>query len=241
MPPTGRYALFFTPVPGSALQMFGERWLERGPEDAAALLGRAFPPEDLARLTASPRRYGFHATLKAPFELATDATPVALEDALTAFAAEATAIQGPPLQLSALGPFAAFRPAQAWPDIDRLAALAVEHFDRFRAPLTPADRARREAAGLTESQAALLERWGYPYVFDEYRFHMTLSDSLAPQDQARLMEILAPVVAPLCCAPLSVDAVTLVHQPDRSSRFAPVLRVPLRGGGQINLRSNGII
>ena len=231
MPFSGRYALFFTPVPGSPLQMFGERWLERAPEDAADLLGRTFPPEEVARLTASPRRYGFHATLKAPFELATDATPVALEDALRAFAAEALAVQGPPLQLSALGPFAAFRPAQLWPDIDRLAALTVAYFDHFRAPLTPADRARREAAGLTDGQAALLERWGYPYVFDEYRFHMTLSDSLPPRDQARLMETLAPVVAPLCCEPLWVDAVTLVHQPDRSSRFAPVFRVPLRGGG----------
>ena len=230
MTSTGRYALFFTPAPGSALQWFGECWLEREPEAAADLLGCALPPADLARFTASPRRYGFHATLKAPFELGSQASQAALGEALLAFAAEVPMIQGPPLRLSTMGPFAALRPADAWPDVDRLANLIVEHFDGFRAPLTPADRVRRAAAGLTDNQAALLERWGYPYVFDEYRFHMTLSDSLAPQDQTWLIETLTPVIAPLCREPLRVDAVTLVHQPDRNSRFQPLDRVPLRAG-----------
>ena len=230
MPPIGRYALFFTPAPGSALQRFGERWLEREPKDAAELLDGVVPPEDVARLTEAPRRYGFHATLKAPFELVPEASQAALEDALGVLGSEVTAIQGPPLRLSTLGPFAAFRPAEAWPDINRLAALIVERFDCFRAPLTAADRARRGTADLTDTQAALLERWGYPYVFDEYRFHITLSDTLTPRDHERLMETLTRVVAPFRQDPLVIDAVTLVHQPDRDSRFVPVMRMPLRAG-----------
>ena len=230
MPPTGRYALFFTPIPGSALQRFGESWLEREPEDAADLLDGRVTSEDVARLTEAPRRYGFHATLKAPFELVPEASQAALEDALGVFGSEISAIHGPPLQLSTLGPFAAFRPAEAWPAINRLAALIVERFDRFRAPLTAADRARRGAAGLTDAQAALLDRWGYPYVFDEYRFHITLSDMLTPQDHERLMATLTEVVAPFCQDRMVIDAVTLVHQPSRDSRFAPVVRMPLRAG-----------
>jgi putative phosphonate metabolism protein len=228
MPASPRYALFFTPAHASPLGEFGARWLEGDPAEAAAMIGGALSPEETARMTASPRRYGFHATLKAPFELASDAGASALEELLRAVAHELQPVKGPPLDLSVLGLFVALRPSGAAQDIDRLAAAVVERFDRYRAPLSEEDRRRREAAGLTSTQAALLDRWGYPYVFEEYRFHMTLSDALDPADRRRLIEALGPVVAPLCRDPLVIDAITLMRQPDREARFEPVVRVPLR-------------
>lgn len=228
MPAYGRYALFFTPPEGSALKAFGERWLERSPEEASALIGGALSPEEVARMTASPRRYGFHATLKAPFSVMPRGDGLALRDRLYDFAREIAPVKGPPLELSTLGAFVALRPSGASQDIDRLGAAMVARFDRFRAPLSDDDRQRREAAGLTELQAAMLDRWGYPYVFEEYRFHMTLSDALGPEDRERVMAALAPVVEPLCREPLVIDAVSLVHQADREGNFALIERVPLR-------------
>jgi putative phosphonate metabolism protein len=228
MPAEGRYALFFTPAEGSPLAAFGRRWLEREPEDAARMVGGALSPEEAARFTAAPRRYGFHATLKAPFAVPPGGNAQALRDAVRDFAREVAPVQGPPLELSVLGAFVALRPSGVAQDIDRLAATVVDRFDRFRAPLSGEDRRRRESVGLTPNQAALLERWGYPYVFEEFRFHMTLSDALEPAERNRLIEALGPVVAPLCREPLVIDAVTLVHQPDRESRFAPVERASLR-------------
>src|SRR5262249_29039213 len=72
--------------------------------------------------------------------------------------------------------------------LDRLAADGVMAFDRFRRPLTSHEREQRLGAGLSERQIENLDRWGYPYVFEDFRFHLTLT---GPIDAERRGSILA--------------------------------------------------
>ena len=84
----------------------------------------------------------------------------------------------PALQITSLGSFLAFVPGQASTELPQLASSLVSELDPLRAPLSDAELTRRRAAGLTPAQEMLLKKWGYPFVMDEFRFHLTLSGRL---------------------------------------------------------------
>ncbi|HET6522220.1 MAG TPA: DUF1045 domain-containing protein, partial [Geminicoccaceae bacterium] len=175
-----RYAIYFAPAPDDPLGAFGNRWLGRDPWTGECLPQPRIPglaPERLHAITASPRRYGFHGTLKPPFALAPGATPADLDMAARTFAAARRPVEVP-LALRSLSGFLALVPAEPVPALDALAADCVRAFDSFRAPSDAAELSRRRAAGLTARQDALLLAWGYPYVFEEFRFHLTLTERL---------------------------------------------------------------
>ncbi len=220
-----RYALYFAPAPDSDLGAFGAAWLGRD-----AFTGEKLPREDmdeapidgwrLDEITASPRHYGFHATLKAPFELKPGESEAALIDALNAFAARTKAFQAPALELASLGGFSAFILSEPCPAMDDFAAACVREFDPFRAPMSDADRARRRPDKLTERQRAYLDAWGYPYVFEDFLFHMTLSERLSDPDEiAGLHEMLEPVASVFGTSDLFVDGLCLFCQSDRDMPF----------------------
>ena len=170
-----RYAIYFLPDPASALWAFGCSVIGY---DAMTGIPVARPDHPDLRETAGadtrtdPRRYGFHATLKAPFVLRDGATENDLRVAVDDVAARRSRFVLPGLHVSAIGSFLALVPNQPDVRIDALAADCVTAFEPFRAPLSPADRQRRLKAPLTLRQTELLETWGYPYVLDEFRFHM---------------------------------------------------------------------
>jgi putative phosphonate metabolism protein len=225
-----RYAIYYAPAPDGALGRFGRSWLgydaETGtPVAQPALDGIA--AQRLAEITAEPRRYGFHATLKPPFSLAPGRTGTGLATALAAFAGRQEAVLAPPLALAAISGFWALVPSLPCPPLARLAAACVRHFDPFRAPPAADEQARRRQAGLSPAQEALLTEWGYPYVMDEFRFHLTLTERLAADEASRIGAILSERVAPLCGAPLPIDALALFHQPRRGENFRLVCRYRL--------------
>jgi len=232
VPATRRYAIYFAPPTDSALWAFGNDWLGR---DAATGDVRQRPEIsgfDAARLGAITRTaagYGFHTTLKPPFALADGGTPEDLDAAAGAFAAARSAFDAPALELGSLDGFVALRlsaPSQA---LNRLAADGVSEFDAFRAPASAAELANRRRNGLTPAQERLLVEWGYPYVFEEWRFHMTLSCRLSDGERQSLMAALAPLTASHCVAPLTVDAICLFVQEDRSAPFRMLARYPFAG------------
>src|SRR5262245_34688500 len=194
-----RYALYWAPDTDSALAGLGRAWLGRDAEGCAvpprpALEG--FESGRLETLTAEPRRYGLHATLKAPFALAAGSDRAALRAVLATFAAETAAVLLPTLALRRLDRFLALVPSQPCPTLEELAARCVVAFDRFRRPPAPAELARRRAAGPDPAAEAYLLRWGYPYVFDRFRFHVTLTGPLDAAEADRLMPPLAALFAP---------------------------------------------
>lgn len=196
---TPRYALYFTPRPGGAHWLAGSRWLGRCAATRQALeqpqiAGLAAPEQQ--RLTAAPRRYGWHATLKAPFALAAGVDLAALRAALQALASSLTAFDLPPLEVLRLRDFLALVPAQdaapggAQAALAQAAAACVTQLQPLAAPLSAADlERRRSAAGLTPRQEQLLRLWGYPFVLDEFRFHLSLTGSLqaVPQQAQQLL------------------------------------------------------
>jgi hypothetical protein len=141
--------------------------------------------EELARLTAAPRRYGWHATLKAPFALAPGVDWLMLHHAVQTLASSLRSLRMPPMQVERIDDFLALVPMAghaANSDIQAVAAACVTQLQPLAAVLSERDLARRRAAGLTPRQDELLRQWGYPFVLDEFRFHMSLTGSLAGAD-----------------------------------------------------------
>src|SRR5690606_31420255 len=143
-----RYAVYFAPAEDSALNRLASRWLGR-----CAYTGTRYPPTGVGEITpaaqeeitAEPRRYGFHATLKPPFRLPQGRTATELLTAVESFAAARPRIILPGLRVARLGRFLALVPERASPELEALAADCVATFDRFRAPPGEAELARRRS------------------------------------------------------------------------------------------------
>ncbi len=213
-----RYAVYFAPAPHTRWWAFGCAWLGYDPLACSAVPQLAIPDVSdavFAAVTGVPWRYGFHATLKAPMRLADAVGEAEFLAAVERLAAGRAAFTLPALQVERLGGFLACTTAARDSRLHGLADDCVRELDAFRAPTDAAEVARREAAGLSDAQRALLARWGYPYVLDEYRFHMTLTgplDRVMPQVEIAVTEAAAAAVAALADEPLVCDAVCVFTQ-----------------------------
>ena len=174
-----RYALYYAPEPDDPLLEAGNAWLGRDPQTGTAITQPAFslPAPIQAAHTQSARRYGFHATLKAPFSLRTD--EIALRADLAKLAARLRPFTLPALAVTRLDGFIALCPTQPAPALRCLAARCVIALDAHRAPFSATDFARRSAS-LDPRGQLYLSRYGYPHIFERFQFHLTLSDAHAP-------------------------------------------------------------
>jgi hypothetical protein len=226
-----RYAVYFVPGAESDLYRFGSAAIGydcyRG-VDVPLLAALETDPSDWRDLTREPRKYGFHATLKAPFRLAEDANERDLRNTLDRLALEFDAAPAFMPEVRLLGTFAAIVPRHMPPALSELANASVRAFEPFRAPLSENERQRRIAAGLDGIQIANLDRWGYPYVFNEFRFHMTLTGRLPPDRggdiQARLSGLVDEAIG---TRPIVVDRLALLRQSAPQDRFEVVRVAPV--------------
>ncbi|QIG98016.1 DUF1045 domain-containing protein [Bradyrhizobium sp. 6(2017)] len=228
MAPTPRYAIYYAPSPDSALHRFGSTLLGY---DAVSDAELPFPDgvaPDWREVTEDPRKYGFHATLKAPTALADGRSEAELVDACAAFAGRARRIPVIEPVVDAISDFIAVIPAKRSDELQQLAADCVTEFDAFRASLTPDDRARRKPERLTERQRDYLDRWGYPYVMEEFRFHMTLTGRLSDERRGPIVARLRERFAAIEVTRLAVDRIALFKQTDAASRFRIIGSWPLR-------------
>jgi putative phosphonate metabolism protein len=226
---TRRYALYWLPAPGSRLEAFGRAVLGYDTVSGEPVA----PPDDLpglAAVTAGARLYGFHATLKAPLRLADGTDEAALVAAARDLAAAHPPVAVGPLGVAALGPFLALVPEAPPAALGLLAAECVAALDPFRAALTEAERARRRPDRLDPRGRALLDRWGYPYVFEAFRFHMTLTDALPEAEREPWLSRLSEAYAATAPEPVTIDAVCLLVQ-DGAGPFRLLARLPFGAGG----------
>jgi putative phosphonate metabolism protein len=217
-----RYAIYYAPPRGSALDRFGAELLGHDAWTGEELLFPAGVTEtvpDWREVTSDPRKYGFHATLKAPFALATGRTEAELVAACAAFAGEPRAIPQFRPVVDSISGFIAIIPAERSVPLEALAADCVTAFDSFRATLTMRDRARRNPEKLTERQRDHLDRWGYPYVMEEFRFHMTLTRRLDATRRWGVLDMLRARFAAAGIDSLSVDRIVLFRQDAADARF----------------------
>jgi putative phosphonate metabolism protein len=219
-----RFAIYYLP-PEGALADFGAAWLGWDCVSARDSIPHDVP--GLHDVTMTPRKYGFHGTLKPPFRLAEGTDVSALQDAVSQMAAACAPAQSDGLALTELGRFLALTPVGDTSGIARVAATCVEALDAFRAPPPEAELERRRKARLSERQEALLQRWGYPYVMDEFRFHLTLTGRLNVDDIAPWTETARAHLPPLP-APFVMDEVALVGERE-DGRFELIQRYTLNG------------
>jgi hypothetical protein len=180
--PPHRVAIYATPDIRSPWWDVGSEWLGRCTLRQSNLPQPTIEGLDAttqARLTADPRRYGWHATLKAPFRLADGVGLEQLWQAVADLCAQQTAFTLPHLKVVHMGRFLALRPEASSPELDRMAADCVTQLQNLAAPLSASEIARRRAAGLTPEQDALMLAWGYPWVLDQFRFHFSLTGDLS--------------------------------------------------------------
>jgi putative phosphonate metabolism protein len=226
---SARYAIYWSPHPDTALGAFGRAWLGRDAETGTTTsppVGGDLVEQSWRAAIADAALYGFHATLKPPFRLAAGHDVAALDAAIQALAATECRPFELKLHLADLDGFLALVPEGEHAAANRLAALCVEKLDRFRAPADAAELARRRAAGLTPHEEELLQRWGYPWVMDAFRFHMTLTRRLAPQSRALFRKVLEPLVAEVCARPVEISALCLFEQPHPGAPFVVRRRHP---------------
>jgi hypothetical protein len=227
-----RFAVYYAPNPEGALWHLGSAWLGRDAYRDRELPRPEFPSLallDLEALTAAPRGYGFHATLRAPFEPVAGVGEAELSAALNALADRLVPFEEH-LEVASLGRFIALRPTGAGAALRTLHEAALEALEPFRAPLGDADLARRRRAGLTDAQEGYLQAWGYPYVREYFRFHMTLTGPLASALRpAPILAVLRAYFSAALAAPVAFDGLGLYHQAHREASFRLVRWAPLRG------------
>ncbi len=224
-----RYALYFTPPASDALTLAAQRWLGRNAFTGASLTQPAADGLDAAALTADPRRYGFHATLKAPFALAEGRSEAELLAEIGRFVAEAEPFEIPEVVIGRIGSFFALVPGDHCEPLQGFAGEVVRRFERFRAPLTSADIARRKPDELSVAERQNLVQWGYPYVFDEFRFHMTLTGRVPAERRDTVEGVLLDHFTEFHSRPLPVTGLALFREPSRGADFTVHSLFPLGG------------
>jgi hypothetical protein len=226
-----RYAIYWAPPAGSALAEFGKRWLGGDPETGAGVSRRELFGIDgalMERATRSPRRYGLHATIKAPFRLAPDRSEAELGEALASFCSMRRQVWAGPLRLHRFGRYLALVPSSPRAGVEWLEAECVTFFDRFRAPLSEADRARRAGNPMSPLEAAHFEQFGYPHVLSLFFFHVTLAGPLDAPELAEVEAALAPHLAAYTADEFVMRELCLFGDPGADGLFRIARRCPFR-------------
>jgi hypothetical protein len=227
-----RCAVYFVPDIGSDWWQAGSAWLGRCAATGQRMAQPPLPgisPNAQWAATAEPRRYGWHATLKAPFKIMPGENLRSVMGALEALADTLTAFDLPTLQVSTQGGFIALRPEGDVTQINRTAEACVKELHPLAQPLSEADVARRRQAPLTAEQDRLMLAWGYPYVLHAFEFHLSLTHTL--EGMSEDMRTAWQQAAQAHFAPLGgcrFDRLALFIEPQRGADFVLFDHVALR-------------
>lgn len=220
-----RYAIYYTP--DAALAHLGAAWLGWDPVSGTEIEQPFLAGLDPRKLTQTPRKYGMHGTIKAPFHLRKNTTATELQDAFRLLCGKLAPVTLTGLEVAQMGRFIALVPEAPSARLTDLAAQVVSELDVYRAPLSDTDLARRRARPLSVAQEANLIKWGYPYVMEQFRFHITLTGRLdtAAEPVRKALRSYLDAALP---RPFVVDSLTLMGQTD-SGFFHEIERLHLKG------------
>ena len=199
-----RYGVFYTP--SGAFAKAGAQWLGWDLDT-----GQPVGKPDLS-ITKRPQKYGFHGTIKPPFFLANGKTLADLEAAFATLCSGLETVSVAGLSPACIGSFVALVPTGEINTLRMMAGRVVSELDPLRAPTSDTELVRRRKSKLTQVQDAHLMKWGYPYVFDQFKFHMTLSGNLTRERQNAVQDQAKSVFASVIPSPFVIDAVSLVGE-----------------------------
>lgn len=211
-----RYAVYYAPRDG-AFAFRANEWLGREPGNLRDLPQPVLPGiGDPRGITAAPRRYGFHGTIRAPFRPADGVDEDLIRATVSDLAARLAPVTCDALAVEVLQGFVALTPVGCEAALLDLGAAVVEGTNALRAPLTAGEIARRRPDRLSPRQRDLLDRWGYPHVMEEFRFHLTLTDRLDDPEPVR--SALEDYFTPVLPRPFVIEDLCLFGE-DASGRF----------------------
>jgi hypothetical protein len=224
-----RYAIYYTPRPGTPLAAFGRSWFGRA-NDGVTL--QAFSEAGLAgacpKTTVSHGNYpGLHAVFRNSFRLRDGIGTDALKGRLISFTRRRRPVETGPLTLARAGRYLALRPVEAKPALDWLAAQCVAAFDGYVTTPGNVDTDADEEGQLNDHQRLLLSSFGDPHVLSEYRFQITLTGPLDGAHLERVAQALWPMLEEICAEGVHVDGLSLCGRPDA--------RTPMRLIGRYRL------
>ncbi len=221
-----RYAVYYAPREG-AFAFRANEWLGCEPGTHRDLPQPVLPGVgDPRAITAEPRRYGFHGTIRAPFRPVEGVSEDRVRATLSDLAARLAPVICRGLRVETLHGFVALTPLGCEAALLALGAAVVEATNSLRAPLSQAEIARRHPDRLSPRQRELLDRWGYPFVMEEFRFHLTLTDRLDAPEPIRMA--LETYFAPVLPQPFTIEDLCLFGE-DSSGRFHLLHRYALTG------------
>ena len=221
-----RVAVYYAPEASDPLWTAGTTWLGRDPESRAVLNQ---PPGIGTELTAEAAGYGLHGTLKPPMRLAPGRSFADFVSAVADLARSLNAFEMPPLSVQILHGFLAIRETEPSADLQALSDVTVATLDPFRASLSTTDLEKRRRHGLSAAEEAMLDRWGYPYVFQLWRFHLTLSRRLTDPEAAALRPLAEAYFAPALSARRICRSLALFTQEAPGGAFRLAERLPFGG------------
>ncbi|WP_370674182.1 DUF1045 domain-containing protein [Pleomorphomonas sp. PLEO] len=227
MPHRARYALYYAPPIDHPLTRIALRWLGRdafGGRVPARTLPPAWEP-----LVTDPRRYGFHATLKPPMRLRPEFHSWDLQSAASDFASKQPPLDIGLLKVARIGSFFALVPEEPPVALRTLADAVVAEFDRFRAPMGAEEFARRNGSNLNAVEVENLKAWGYPYVFERFRFHMSLTGPVPEELRTAVGDHLSALFADSLLQPVMLDALTIFMEEVPQADFVALSRAEFGG------------
>jgi putative phosphonate metabolism protein len=222
-----RVAIYYAPPSDDPLTKLSSAWLGRDPSTNAPVPQPTL--DGIAEITEEPRQYGFHATLKPPMHLVEGTDWTRFVAAVGDTASDIAPFDLPPLTVADLTGFLALRETNPCPPLQALADACVERLDSFRATPAQAELARRRKANLSAEQDAMLVRWGYPYVFGTWFFHMTLTRRLSATEKTVTLPAAQTWFAPALSIPRRVQDICIFTQAMPGAAFTLAERLRLRG------------
>lgn len=229
---TARYAIYYTPPRNSLLESAGTHWLGRTAIRYGQIpkeIPEGFLKQEYYQLIESPRWYGFHGTIRAPFELVKNITPDEFIKEVGNICAAHSPFNISGLSISCFGGFLALTPSSSYPELVKLHSDLIRKLNSLRPALSRFDLKRHMDKQLSERQERLLRRFGYPFILEEFKFHMTLTGKIEDRVRRLYKEKLEHILNPYLTEPVPVHEVSIYMQPDRKTPFTEVTRVPLTG------------
>ena len=216
-----RYAIYYAPPEGDYLSEFTASWFGWNPHRGTKVsyLKLNDLNFEISAITKNPRRYGFHGTLKAPFFLIRSRTVKELKLAILKLSLSVQKVEIKSMILQNLNGFVVITPAMENKAIGRLAKKCVEELDLFREPEPIKKMQMRRSKGLSKSEERLLQKWGYPYVLENFKFHLTMSGKLKPEASQNVIDVLTSELQPVLKKPLLINQICLFGENIRHGNF----------------------
>ena len=230
-----RYAIYVTLPQDSTLYHKASQWFSYdayqgdSPTIEYDLQEELRPLLPYSDYNSKASQYGFHGTLKAPFRLKNGIKYKSLQKMMKHFCRLTSVFHCVGLEVKQIDNFLALVPKQDCKKIIQLSKDSVQTFDVFRAALTSDEIDKRQPNKLSDNQRLMLKQWGYPYVLDEFRFHMTLTDRLTQPQIDTCKPLLEEYFKECLRQPLRIGQLSLCYQSSEYSSFVILDSFPLHG------------